>query len=598
MVVAVELRADLDRAAGRALLAVDVDNVGIGALVGVGVCHPCAEVFHLRFARTVIRDIRSVQIERDTLCRVAHILEVALELPKVHNGIFLAVEFLLIEVFKFLFTQVKIKAAPIAFACFSGFHRFVNINREGVKNLFALLIGGYLELERDGFPVLVEGALLALDVLVYTAENPVGFQCVRRNLDQSGLSCYLSFKRVFRGAGSLVCDLIATVAKLNLVGCLDGDACANVQTIFQCDFVSINRIIVAADDVQITLSACELVGQNDIREVQLAAVSYGDLVLNHVALFDFYLRIGRIQRFAVTGHVCDGLCNRQPGHSLVIKLEDVLLRLQNKIAADSVALSIFVEHIALRFIGGFLGFRREVIANLSIRLSAICCFRRIATVCLHQVIRNGKRCVCGLVLCEGPLAVERLAALGHGVRVSGNLGLRAEIIVRIPADEGPLAFVYSISNLCEAARKRYVGTCFHFVAVSRVVLAQDILRKRRDRIVAALELIAQLVLRVHGHAGPPTDEGHVLIAHRVGGASHLNTVHMPAGEGVRGAANLLRILLRVANSYRIACVISGAIRIGQVLLQIIGQTSFEFIRNAVRFFNRGFVTNVFVQRIH
>ena len=93
MVVAVELRTDLDRAAGRALLAVDVDNVGIGTLVGVGVCHPCAEVFHHRFARTVIRDIRSVQIERDTLCRVAHILEVALELPKVHNGIFLAVEF-------------------------------------------------------------------------------------------------------------------------------------------------------------------------------------------------------------------------------------------------------------------------------------------------------------------------------------------------------------------------------------------------------------------------------------------------------------------------------------------------------------------------
>ena len=293
-------------------------------LVGVGICHLCAEVFHHRFARTVIRDIRSVQIERDTLRRVAHILEVALELPKVHNGIFFAVEFLLIEVFKFLFTQVKIKAAPIAFACFSGFHRFLNVNREGVKNLFALLIGGYLELERDGFPVLVEGALLALDVLVYTAENPDGFQCVRRDPDQSGLSCYVAAKRVFRGANRLVADLVAAVAKLDLVGCLDGDTVANVQIIFQCDFVSINRIIIAADDVQITLSACELVGQNDIREVQLAACFYGDLY--SITSPSLTSPPGRPdQRFAVTGHVRDGLCNRQPGHSIVVNLENVLV---------------------------------------------------------------------------------------------------------------------------------------------------------------------------------------------------------------------------------------------------------------------------------
>ena len=580
MVVAVELRTDLDRAAGRALLAVDVDNVGIGALVGVGVCHPCAEVFHHRFARTVIRDIRSVQIERDTLCRVAHILEVALDLPKVHNGIFFAVEFLLIEVFKFLFTQVKIKAAPIAFACFSGFYRFVNINREGVKNLFALLIGGYLELERDSFPVLVEGALLALDVLVCTAENPVGFQCVRRDSDQSGLSCYIAAKRVFRGAGSLVCDLIAAVAKLDLVGCLDGDACVNVQIIFQYDFVSINRIIIAADDVQITLSACELVGQNDIREVQLAAVSYGDLVLNHVALFDFYLRIGRIQPFAVTGHVFDGLCNRQPGHSLIIKLEYVPIRVQNKIASDSVVGAI-IELVALVIIGGFHGLRREVLANLSIRRSAICCFRRIATVCLHQVIRNGKLCVCGLVRFEGPLAVERLAAFGNLIAVACD-SLRQTFVLE-PAAEGPLAFVPFVINRFGIVGKLHSRANFlrHIVRHRGHIASRKVLAIR-----TALELEAQrcrlgllLFLR------PLADEGHVCLVHRVGVANH-HVVHIPAGEGVIGVVNRRRLLLRVENIYRVAFVISAGIFIGQIFLQLIGQTGFEFILNAVRFFNR------------
>ena len=209
---------------------------------------------------------------------------------------------------------------------------------------------------------------------------------------------------------------------------------------------------------------------------------------------------------------------------------------------------------------------------------------------MHQVIRNGKRCVCGLVRFEGPLAVERLAAFGHGVRVSGNLGLRAEIIVRIPADEGPLAFVYSISNLCEAARKRYVGTCFHFVAVSRVVLAQDILRKRRDRIVAALEHIAQLVLRVHGHTVPLADEGHVLIAHRVSAASLiLGASHIPAGEGVLDAINRLGVLSQCGKGYRITFVIFfvGILRRKEILHSF-GQSivAIEGIRNAVRLFDR------------
>ena len=94
---------------------------------------------------------------------------------------------------------------------------------------------------------------------------------------------------------------------------------------------------------------------------------------------------------------------------------------------------------------------------------------------------------------------------------------------------------------------------------------------------------------------PLADEGHVCLVHRVGVANH-HVVHIPAGEGVIGVVNRRRLLIRVENIYRVAFVISAGIFIGQIFLQLIGQTGFEFILNAVRFFDLDFVRRCRLRR--
>ena len=199
---------------------------------------------------------------------------------------------------------------------------------------------------------------------------------------------------------------------------------------------------------------------------------------------------------------------------------------------------------------------------------------------MHQVIRNGKRCIFGLVLCEGPLAVE--------VDIACNLLYRSNrssrtFFIGAPARKGPCACFFALG--LDISCKR-LSDSIRFI-FDNGVRSRD--TQRRIIRLFTVHMVRHRKLLLFGHAGPLTDEGHVLIAHRVSAASLiLGASHIPAGEGVLDAINRLGVLSQCGKGYRLAFVIFfvGILRRKEILHSF-GQSivAIEGIRNAVRLFN-------------